>query len=993
MLRSPQHETEERTHALQSFRLLMGVGAVTIPVYGLLSRLHGYAYYDPMALRLAVSGAFLGALALTYFSAAVRRHVDRVTAGLVLTSTAYLAWLATANGLDGPWALGLLVTVVVSSLVLALYAPRRRDVGVSLAVLSVIVTAITLQEPAPLVPHDMLLGYVFIVTGTAYVAGAFRLRVTGRLRASEAERAEQQALLRTVIDTIPDAILALDLDGRIILANRAVLANALPDSTDALEGHLAAEVFSPTLSDRIRRGQDPVLDSGESILHREHPMPVAGEMGFGLTSRVALRDARGAAIGVVGITRDITEQKRAEAELRRAKDAAEAATRAKSEFLANMSHEIRTPMNGVIGMTSLLLDTRLDAEQRDFVETIRTSGDALLTLINDILDFSKVEAGHLDLEVHPFELRAVVEDALDLVAPKAADKGIELAYLVEDGTPRTIEGDAARLRQILVNLLSNAVKFTETGSVCVTVSADPPEAAPRSRCAVRFAVEDTGIGIPQDKLSTIFESFKQADSSTTRRYGGTGLGLAISERLVGLMGGALGVESAEGVGSTFAFHIDVGVTASAKHVFLRPNPPGLAGRRVLVVDDNEVNRRILHRFAERWGMEVTLTASGADGLAEAAKQRFDLALLDMQMPEMDGLEVAEALARTGHPPALVMLSSIHRDGPLSTARAHGLDAVLYKPIKPARLYDTLIDVLSAVEATGTTPNLGSASPAPAPAEPDAGPARILLAEDNAVNQKVALRMLERLGHRADVAANGLEALDALRRQAYDVVLMDMLMPEMDGLEATRRIRAEVAPAAQPYIIALTANAMQGDRERCLNAGTDAYLAKPVDVHALKDALAQRTTAPARAAALGPAVSRDEVTRVRAAVAAQIGENDSAFVRELASSYLESTESLLNLAREGLYTNDIEQAVRASHTLKSSSGQLGFDALAELSATLEADLQGARLAEAADGLRAVEREFARVRPVVLALLHELPGDGAPGPPPGGAHFPNWITRPS
>ncbi|MDT7856583.1 PAS domain-containing protein [Rubrivirga sp. S365] len=828
-------------------------------------------------------------------------------------------------------------------------------------------------------------------------------------RAAEAREREaegQHALLRAVIDTVPDVVVAIDRDGRVLAANVASLADATVDSVEAAVGRSVFEVFVGSMAKQIFRSRLPVLESGEAILDVEHPLARPdGEERTGLTSRVPLCDGGGAVVGVVGVTRDVTDERRAraavedqkrllqatvdalplsvlvmdadfrvalanadasrynpvaapsdiigkraadtlppalacdiegrmQAVLKRnapgcpfehpllngtgdrrtaetthvplrdaaggavgviavtrdvtvereaqsalvaAKEAAEASTRAKSEFLANMSHEIRTPMNGVVGMTSLLLGTALDDEQREFVETVRTSGDALLTLINDILDFSKIEAGHLDLEEAPFDVRQVVEDALDLVARPAAEKGVELVHLVDAEVPAAVVGDATRVRQVLVNLLSNAVKFTHEGSVCVRVTAAPPEAAPPEAAppeaappeaappeadalgeggavALRFAVEDTGIGIASDKLDHVFGSFTQADASTTREYGGTGLGLAISRRLVELMGGEIGVESEAGVGSTFAFTVPLGVARPPRPLARRDAT--LGGRRVLVVDDNGVGRGVLAHLVARWGGEVEEAASGPEALAAVdraagAGRPVDVVVLDTQMPGMSGLDVAQALAARpdgADCPAVVMLTSITRDRAVrEQALAAGACAVLYKPVKPDALFGALTNALASpcpdddggvgdAPDVGDTPDAGGTLIVRAERAPPT--VRILLAEDNVVNQKVALRLLQRLGHTADVVADGVEALDALALRPYDLVLMDVQMPRMDGLEATRRIRADLPPDRQPYVLTLTANAMRGDRETCLDAGADDYLTKPVTLDGLRDALAK-----------------------------------------------------------------------------------------------------------------------------------------------------------
>lgn len=646
---------------------------------------------------------------------------------------------------------------------------------------------------------------------------------------AEIETARQKTYFETLVQNSPVAIVTLDTQHCITACNPAF---------ETLFGYRQEEILHKNLDVFIA----PQTEQQQSIAYTQYVMNGQVVHGIGRRTRkdgtlveVELFGApvsvNGEQIGALALYHDITEL----VEMQRK---AEEAAQAKSEFLANMSHEIRTPLNAVIGMTGLLFDTPLNDEQHDFVETIRTSGDTLLAVINDILDFSKIEAGKMSMERQPFYLTTCVESALDLLAPNAAEKGLELAYILQENTPNKLIGDVTRLRQVLVNLIGNAVKFTEKGEVVVSISSKNLDSGEHE---LRFSVRDTGIGIPQDRLGRLFQAFSQVDSSTTRKFGGSGLGLSISRNLVEMMGGKIWVESETGKGSTFYFTIQAPSAPVTTHLHPRGTQPDLEGRAILVVDDNATNRLIVTRQAKAWGMDPQAASSAQEALdILRSENRFDAVILDMQMPGMDGLALAREIRKlpVGREIPLIILTSLgSHPEELSDLK---FSAFLYKPIKPSLLFETLVSVLTdrprVVISRPPQPKLDQSLG-------DRHPLRILLAEDNVVNQKVAASILQRLGYRPDLAANGLEVLEALHRQWYDVVLLDMQMPEMDGEEATQQIIAHWPPEKRPRLIAMTANALEGDREHYLAAGLDDYVSKPIRVEELQRVLENARAVP------------------------------------------------------------------------------------------------------------------------------------------------------
>ena len=802
-------------------------------------------------------------------------------------------------------------------------------------------------------------------------------QIAERERAEQALR-ESQALTASVLETAPDAILAVDYCGRIVEFNPAAESIFGARKGDVLGRQMAEMFVPPERRDEHERGFARCLAGAESVfLGRRIEVQACRLDGREFPVELAVVRVSGDGPPLfVGHLRDITERKRVEAALLEARDAAEAANRAKSEFLANMSHEIRTPMNGIIGMTELALDTELTSRQREYLKLVRGSAESLLSVINDILDFSKIEAGKFRLDSAAFGLRDAIGETLQTLALRAHGKGLELACRIAPDVPDVWLGDVGRLRQVVVNLVGNAIKFTDRGEVIVTIVRDE-EASADGRLGLRFEVADTGIGIDPEKLRAIFEPFEQADPSTTRRFGGTGLGLAISSKLVAMMGGRIEVESRPGAGSTFRFT-----------VVLEPGPEGerpstddlprLDDRPILVVDDNATNLLILEEILKNWGARPSSVRSAVEAIeamltAAAAGQPFAVVLVDGMMPEIDGTGL---IGRIRAEPSIaglpvVMLTSAGAPEDPDLIGSLGIVACLTKPARQSDLFDAIM------KALGSPAPADLPAPAADPPRPSMGRSlRILLAEDHPVNQKVAVRMLEGLGHSTVVAGDGAEALRALRADHFDLVLMDVQMPEMDGLEAVRAIRAgEAGTGRHLPVIALTAHAMPSDRLRCLEAGFDSYLPKPVrraeleaalaslDDSAIDDAAGTGAIANGRQAEADPAADRSRIVGALEAAC----DGDTEFARDLAASFLESAPACLRGIRTAVDDPDAHRLASEAHGLKGICRTIGATEMAEACQSLEIAARDGRLEGAGAMVARLEAAWGTVRSALESLL--------------------------
>jgi two-component system sensor histidine kinase/response regulator len=756
--------------------------------------------------------------------------------------------------------------------------------------------------------------------------------VTGTLndvterRLADDRLAEQLTFIHTLVESIPIPVYVKDHERRYVRVNRAY-SDMFGIPAERLLGHRVEEAHNPPINPLHAQTDHSVMQQGTPVSYEFRTQLRSGRQLDLVANKAALRNSRGEITGLVGTLVNITDQKQATRALQQAKEAAESASRMKSEFLANMSHEIRTPMNGIIGMTDIVLDSALDSEQREYLGIVKSSANALLDIINDILDFSKIEAGKLSVEHVSFDLDRLLLETLRPMAPRTSARGVALALDASPELPTRLVGDPGRLRQILNNLLSNAVKFTEAGEIVVAVAAVPDAAATPSRQWVRFTVRDTGIGIPHDKQAQIFAPFAQEDSSITRRFGGTGLGLTITRRLTDLLGGRIDMRSEPGQGSEFIVELPFDIDDSVVDRLL--DDSALGGRRVLVVDDNAANLRILDRMLRGLGCEVTCADSGEAALARIARERpFDLVVLDLVMPQRSGFEIAQAMTQQlGSPPPILLLTSSGLPGEIEECRRVGIQAYLLKPASRREIETAMRQLLLPPAETPRAEMMLTRDVLPAPGVR----AHVLLAEDNAVNELLTVTLLRRWGHEVTVAGDGAQAVSLHAQRYFDIVLMDVHMPGMSGLAATRRMRRDEAERQRPRtpIIALTASAMESDRRECLDAGMDDYLSKPLRVSELLHALERH-------------LSRGQAGAGRsAAYRSALALADAQTVEIIAAPFLDELPREMAAMLQAIEHDDVKTLARRAHSMKGLLLAFAAQPAASLAEQLQQIAEGPR----------------------------------------------------
>lgn len=793
------------------------------------------------------------------------------------------------------------------------------------------VSDIEVWRPDRIVPLFVTGAPIYDDEGKLKYAMAAFVDITVQKQAQQ-ELEESEERFRQIIENATDIIYRTDKEGKLIYVNPIGL---------KVFGYTEQEVIGLSYLDLIRAEDlnavkrfyliQVAKKTAQTYLEFTAITRFGKQIVLGQNIRLLLHGQH--ITGFLAIARDISEKNRYEQELKEAKESAETATVAKSQFLATMSHEIRTPMNGVIGMTDLLLQTTLNEEQREYTEIIRTSGETLLTLINDILDFSKIESGKLEMEKRPIEVQSLIEETFDLIARRAVEKKLDIIYLIDPTVPPYIIGDPVRLRQILLNLTSNAIKFTEHGEVLISVKEVRKEG---SNTILQFSVKDTGIGISRDTVNKLFQAFSQGDASTTRKFGGTGLGLVITKRLVEMMNGTVWVESEEGKGSTFYFTISVPTTTNIEGLpkkYIRGKIPELQGKRILLVDDNATNLNILSIQCTNWGMHPRATTSQREALKWVGEHDpFDIAIVDFNMPEMNGVQLSLTIRslQKEKPFPIILFSSSGRTE-FTVEENELFTAVILKPMKQAQFYSTLIDVFS----KNTKEKFVNADSEYQPVESLAHhiPLTILIAEDNVINQKLAVRLLQQLGYSSDIAANGKEVIEMTIQKQYDIILMDLHMPVLDGLAATREIVRTVESSMRPKIIAMTADAMSGDREKCIDAGMDDYISKPVRLEGLRTMLqtyGEMIVERKKNDPLWDADSDEMFTRLREI----LSETDIHFFKEFVQPFPIQSAEMMEQIRSAWSGKNVDQLIFASHKLRGLALSYGANRLAEFCGMIE-----------------------------------------------------------